>query len=96
MIKDKLKYNSLLKIGSGLYRLTGKTGDRYVVVCANQWHIENKYVKYIKIIEKYLRYDENFRKSLEEKDGKIVISPASNEEQKELFVSREKTPNSMT
>lgn len=90
IILDKLKYNSLLKIGGGLYRLTGKTNDNYKLLKATQWHIDNSWVGYIKIIEKYLALDASVREKLEEAQDKIVVSPAVKENQKELAISRVK------
>lgn len=90
VILDKLKYNSLLKIGGGLYRLTGKTNDNYKLLKATQWHIDNSWVGYIKIIEKYLVLDASVREKLEEAQDKIVVSPAVKENQKELAISRVK------
>lgn len=90
IIFDKLKYNSLFKIDDGLYRLTGKTGDRYKLLKATQWHIKNKYIGYVKIIEKFLGLNVSIREKMEENNGKIVVSPAVKENQKELYISREK------
>lgn len=90
VVLDKLKYNSLLKIGCGLYKLTGKTGNEYKILKANQWHIDNKHVEYIKTIEKYLSFDINFRKELKQTSEKIIVSPAVKENQKEIIISVEK------
>lgn len=90
VILDKLKFHSLIKIDGGLYKLTGKTNDCYILYNVTQWHIDNKNVGYIKLIEKFLGYAETIREKMEEKDGKIVVSPAVKENQKELSLSREK------
>lgn len=90
IILDKLKYNSLLKINGGLYKLTGKTGNSYKILKASEWHIDNKTVEYIKIIEKYLGYSEEFRKELPQSEDKIVVSKSSKNSQSELVLNREK------
>lgn len=87
---DKLKYNSLLKIGGGLYRLTGKTDNAYKLLKATQWYIDNTWIGYIKIIEKYLNLDVSIREKLDETHDKIIVSPAVKENQKELSISRDK------
>lgn len=90
VILNKLKYNSLLKIGDGIYRMTGKTNNSYKLLKATQWHIDNNWIGYIKIIEKYFGLDATIRENLNESQGKIIVSPAVKENQKELSISRDK------
>lgn len=85
---DKLKYQSLLKIDGGLYRLTGKTGDKYKIQKAMEWHIDNKMTAYTKVIDKYLAMDEDTRKELTQTQEKIIVSPAKKENQRELYILR--------
>lgn len=89
VVLDKLKYKSLLKIGNGIYKLSGKSGNQFVLCNANQWHVDNKHIGYIKGIEKYLGYDQTVRDEMKEVDGKIVVSPASKKGQKEISIFRE-------
>lgn len=89
VILDKLKYKSLLKIGNGIYKLSAKSGSQFVLCNANQWHIDNKHIGYIKGIEKYLGYDQSVRNEMKEIDGRVVVSPASKKGQKEILISRE-------
>ncbi len=89
VILDKLKYNSILKIGGGLYKLTGKTGSSFKVLKASEWHIANDDVKYIKIIEKYLAYDEEFKKSLPQDESQIIVAKANKSNQNELILTRQ-------
>lgn len=90
VILDKLKYNSLLKINGGLYKLMAKTNDKYKLLKANEWHIENNWVRYIKTIEKYLGFNEDYRRELPQTEEKIIVVKANKQNQREQVISREK------
>lgn len=81
----KINYKSILKIGTGEYLLAGKTGDQYVLHNFNQWFVDNKTARYVKIISKYFEIDKNhLANKLEKTDDKIIVSPKTkihNEEQ---------------
>lgn len=89
IIIDKLKYNSLLKINNGLYKITGKSDNSYLILNANEWHLDDKHLRYVKIIEKYMSYPQEFRQSLPRTDDTIVVSKATNKTQTELLLCRE-------
>lgn len=90
-----LKYKSTLQIGKGLFLLTGKTGGQFSLSNFNQWFVDNKTQKYVKVIKKYIdlkskKQDER----LEEKDDKVVLSrPKTRNElfnlQKEIALTRQ-------
>lgn len=90
VILDRLKYNSLLKIDGGFYKITGKTGNSYKILKASEWHVENSWVEYIKIIEKYFGFTEDFRKALPQTEDTIIVAKADKPNKKERVLSREK------
>lgn len=90
VIFDKLKYNSLLKIGGGLYTITGKTGDSYKILKASEWHVDNAWVKYIKIIEKYLAFKDDFKKELPQTENAIIVAKLDKQNKNEQVLSKEK------
>lgn len=95
----KLNYKSTLKIGKGMFLLTGKTGGMFILSNFNQWFVDNETQKYIKAIKKYIDLKaKNQIERLEEKGGKVVLSrPKTDDElfnkQKEIALTREENEN---
>lgn len=90
VIKAKLKFKSLLRIGGGLYVLTGKTGNAYKILKADQWYLANDDIKYIKILEKYQNMSASIKELLKITDEEIIVSPAVKEGTNPLIISRTK------
>lgn len=86
----KINYKSALKIGSGEFWIGGKSGSSIILHNANQWHIDNNSLEYIKKIIKYNEL-KKAKKDGNLKDGqdKVIISPARNEKNKEIALTRE-------
>ena len=85
---NKLKIKSKLIIDKGTYLLAGKTNDKYSLHNANEWFVNDKLTNYIKIIEKYIKMKRQKQTDkLEEREGKVVISPARTDKDKELALS---------
>lgn len=89
VIMPVLKYKSTLNIGGGLYTLTGKTGERLIIWKQSQWFIKNKYVGYIKGIEKYLAMSDETKNKLTKTDEKIIVSPGTKNKNKEIILTRQ-------
>lgn len=90
VIFDKLKYNSILKIDGGLYKITGKTGNSYIIYKASEWYVENVWIEYIKVIEKYISFTEDFKKALPQTEDSITVAKADKPNQKAQILYREK------
>lgn len=90
VVFDKLKYNSLLKIDGGLYKITGKTANQYIIHKASEWHIDNKWIRYIKIIEKYLAFSDDFKKELPQTEDEIIVAKSGKENINKQVLSRGK------
>lgn len=88
VIKDKIKYRSLLKIDGGLYMLTAKTNDSLKLLKLNQWFLSNKDIGYIKILEKYQNMPATIKELLKTTDEEIIVSPAVKTNSKQLAISR--------
>ena len=94
IIVGKMNFHSLLKINKGLYWLGGKTNNSYVLHNANQWRTDNETTTYVKILEKFAEMELNAKKNkislnLVEKDGKVIISKASKEGNREIAISKD-------
>lgn len=80
----------MLRIGGGLYVLTGKTGNAYKILKADQWYLANDDIKYIKILEKYQNMPASIKELLKITDEEIIVSPAVKEGTNPLIISRTK------
>lgn len=90
VVLDRLKYDSILKINGGLYKITAKTGNSYKILKASEWHIDNEWTRYIKIIEKYLTFNDDFKGKLPQTENEIIVAKADNPNKTEQILSREK------
>ena len=88
VIKDELKFRSVLKINGGLYMLTAKTSDSFKVLKLNQWYISNSDTGYIKILEKYKNMPQVAKECLKEDGEKLVVSPAVKENSRPQIITR--------
>ncbi len=89
LIVPKLNIKSTLKIGNGEYLLAGKTGTKYVLHNFNEWFIDNNSTNYVKAITKYMDLKKNKKdSSLEEKNGKVVISKRTKENNVEIVLTK--------
>lgn len=90
IIIPKINIKSTIKIGKGEYLLAGKTGDCYILHNFNQWYLDNKTTNYVKSISKYIDLKKNKQdKSLEEKDGKVILSEKSKENNVEITLTKQ-------
>ena len=86
---DKINIQSTIKVENGEYLLAGKTGDRYVLHNANQWHILQKDVEYVRAISKFMELKvQKKADSLKEENNKIVVSPKASEKNKEIALDK--------
>lgn len=88
VIKDELKFRSVLKINGGLYMLTAKTGDSFKVLKLNQWYISNSDTGYIKILEKYKNMPQVAKECLKEDGERLIVSPAVKENSRPQIITR--------
>ena len=88
IIKDKLPIYSEVKIGKGRFLLSGISGDTITIHNINEWHVDFDTQKYVKILTKF---DELYKKKikLEITNDKIIVSPAKDENCKELALTKE-------
>lgn len=90
VICDKLKIKSTLIINGALYLLNGKSLDRISLQNANQWYIDNKYIKMIKEIEKYIKMPKDLKDKLQSGEDYIIISPKSKDDSNEIRLTKQK------
>ncbi len=88
VIKDELKFRSVLKINGGLYMLTAKTSDSFKVLKLNQWYISNSDTGYIKILEKYKNMPQVAKECLKEDGERLIVSPAVKENSRPQIITR--------
>ncbi len=89
VILPVLKYKSTLKINGGLFTLSGKSDNRCALLKQNQWYIDNKYIGYIKAIEKYLSLSDTAKAGLVKGENSIIVSLAKSKDAKGIKLTKE-------
>lgn len=88
ILKDKLPLYSELALGKGRFLLSGTSGSSLLLHNFNEWYVDFKTQKYIKILTKFNSLS-NANVTMDISRDKIVVSPAKSKNGKELSLTKE-------
>lgn len=90
VLLPRLNIQSTIKIDNGLYQISGKFNDYYLLYNANQWFATSAQTKYVKALEKYAELKKERKDGkLFEIDGKVILSPASKKNNIEIALTKQ-------
>ena len=88
VLKDKLPLYSEIKMGKGRFLISGVSGSSLTLCNMNEWHVDFQTQNYVKILTKFTALN-RAKAELKTEEDKIVVSPAKDENCKELALTRE-------
>ena len=88
VLKDKLPLYSEIKMGKGRFLISGVSGSSLTLCNMNEWHVDFQTQNYVKILTKFTALNKA-KAELKTEEDKIVVSPAKDENCKELALTRE-------